>query len=164
MISRVYRRTGEVVLGKLTLNITSCPENSAEMRKAVGALYTMLLPKLCLIALTLENLSESTFTPVKNYDNNRLNTGILQLSEGTQIVIDETALQQGKLGDQGVRNLRALNDVLTWQKLSYDFTYHQIDFQMDSPSAILSCGKSLFTVRTDMSLNAYNSSAIVEFH
>lgn len=37
----------------------------------------------------------------KDYDQNRLMGGLLQISNKTQIVIDETKLQQGTLLDRG---------------------------------------------------------------
>lgn len=37
----------------------------------------------------------------KNYETNRLESGLLQLSEKTHLVLDETKLQPGQLNDKG---------------------------------------------------------------
>ena len=46
----------------------------------------------------------------------------------TSLVLDETALAAGQLDTEGLRNLTALGNVLRWQKVEYDFSYHSADF------------------------------------
>ena len=46
----------------------------------------------------------------------------------------------------GVKNLTALGNLIKWQKVSYDFKYHQQDFPADVPVLALSEGKSLLPV------------------
>jgi len=144
MISRIYRRSNELALGKLTLNISGCPEEGSEFREAVGALYTSLLPKVVLLPMTIQNLCSSNFLPTKDYATNKLSPSILQVGDGTVLVVDETALKAGNLSAEGTKNLQVLNSFLAWQKLPYDFTYHHMDFLVDVPSTIISCGKSMF--------------------
>ena len=54
-----------------------------------------------MIPITLEYLSESDFLPKKDYTSNRLSQGILQMTDGTVLVLDETGLQSGKLPAKG---------------------------------------------------------------
>lgn len=52
--------------------------------------------------MTLENMNGLDLIPSKDYEENRLKPGILQLSERTHLVIDETLLQPGKLEEKGL--------------------------------------------------------------
>ena len=47
------------------------------------------------IPLTIDNLENKRFTPRKNYDNNLLESGVLQLIDGTFVIIDETVMKEG---------------------------------------------------------------------
>jgi len=46
-------------------------------------------------------------------------------------VVDETALSVGQLTEVGVANITALGNVIQWQKLAYDFHFHNTDFDTD---------------------------------
>jgi predicted nuclease of restriction endonuclease-like RecB superfamily len=46
----------------------------------------------------------------------------------------------------GTRHLKALNEMMLWQKVDYDFEYHPVTFHVDVPTFVISAGKSLFTV------------------
>ncbi|KAG8310425.1 hypothetical protein J6590_064453 [Homalodisca vitripennis] len=80
---------------------------------------------------------------LKNYETNRLESGLLQLSDKTHLVIDETMLEPGQLNDRGVRNCRALGSVISNQRLEYDFQFYPVEFNTDIPVLILSEGKSM---------------------
>jgi len=47
----------------------------------------------------------------------------------------------------GVKNITALGNLIRWQKVSYDFKYHQQDFDADIPVLTLSEARSLLPVR-----------------
>lgn len=83
----------------------------------------------------------------KDYECNRLTSGVLQLSCNTQLVLDETKLQPGKLDESGCRAIAALSSMIKNQKVTYDFNYYQMDFDCDIPVLVLSEGKSLLSVR-----------------
>jgi hypothetical protein len=87
-----------------------------------------LLDKSVYFPLSLDNLNTTNLVPQKDYTANRLKSGILQLSDGTHLILDETAMLPGQLQDQGVRNVKALSDVIEWQKVQYDFKYHTSEF------------------------------------
>ena len=54
-----------------------------------------------LLQMSLANMNTQKFSPRKDYNANRLTSGLLQLSERTHLVIDETALQPGQLDANG---------------------------------------------------------------
>lgn len=51
--------------------------------------------------MSLSNMNNLKFTPRKDYNANKLCTGILQLSDRTHLVVDETAMQPGQLDANG---------------------------------------------------------------
>jgi len=48
----------------------------------------------------------------------------------------------------GVSNMAALSSVISWQKLDYDFEFHQQPFHTDIGILVLSEGKSLLKVNS----------------
>ena len=46
----------------------------------------------------------------------------------------------------GARNITALGNVVRWQKLEYDFSFHKQDFNTNLPVLILSEGRSMIQV------------------
>ncbi|XP_044762379.1 mini-chromosome maintenance complex-binding protein [Coccinella septempunctata] len=144
MISEVYVRKDVMALGKFSLNLSNIP--MAEDMKYVEKLYEfvqLLVPKSVYFPLTVESINEKTFIPKKDYDSNRLNSGLLQLSANTSLVLDETKLQPGKLDQAGITAVRAIAKVINTQTLSYDFNYYPVDFECDIKFLITSEGKSL---------------------
>lgn len=82
----------------------------------------------------------------KDYECNRLTSGILQLSNNTHLVIDETSLTTGTLTVTGKENYKALSDLLMFQKLTYDFKYYTMEYETDIPILIFSDVKSFVPV------------------
>lgn len=78
------------------------------------------------------------WVPRKDYGVNRLRAGPLQLAPGTALVLDETALSAGQLGETGVRNIHALQEMVTAQEIEYDFQYHQMRMPVDVPTIVVS--------------------------
>lgn len=85
------------------------------------------------------------FIFLQDYKSNTLVSGLLQLSQHTHLVVDETELTAGQLDTRGVQNLTALGNVINWQKTDYDFKFHQITQQTNLPVLILSEGRSMVT-------------------
>ena len=46
-----------------------------------------------------------------------------------------------------MRNITALGNVISWQKVDYDFNYHQMEFPSNINVLIASEGRSLLPVR-----------------
>lgn len=47
----------------------------------------------------------------------------------------------------GVHNVTALGNLITWQKVDYDFNYHQMEFPCNINVLITSEGRSLLPVK-----------------
>lgn len=142
LISSVYNWTGIMPVGKFTLNISGCPSSNS-LPQEMHKLVEQLVPKCHFLSMTLNNMNTLNFVPKKDYTANRLKSSVLQLSQGTNIIVDETALQAGQLNATGVKNVTALANVISWQKLEYDFNYYKAEFTTNLLVLILSEGKSM---------------------
>jgi hypothetical protein len=144
LLSSVYIRKDVIAVGKFSLNICGCP--TGLWNQQLVSVLRELLDKSVYFPLSLDNLNTTNLVPQKDYTANRLKSGILQLSDGTHLILDETAMLPGQLQDQGVRNVKALSDVIEWQKVQYDFKYHTSEFLCNIPVLVLSEGVSFLPV------------------
>lgn len=142
LISTIYARRDILPLGKFTVNLSGCPRNS-NYAEHMGNVIQHLVPSSYRLPMTLQYMNNMRFIPHKDYSANRLVSGVLQLADSTSLVVDETVLEQGQLDSNGVRNLTALSNLITWQKVDYDFNYHQMEFSCNINVLVLSEGKSL---------------------
>ncbi|KAI8051154.1 mini-chromosome maintenance replisome factor-domain-containing protein [Syncephalis plumigaleata] len=162
LISRVQHRVNTTTVGNLTLNLTKIPASSAssnEVRTSdndISRLYstlarrvhhrlTDLVSKCVTLPMSLHCLNHRPFWPRDTGSGvEKLASGRLQLSAGTCLLIDETALDEGKLEDTGVRNVRALARVVETQQLDYAFPYRgEISFPTNLNLLIFSTARSM---------------------
>ncbi|XP_028782297.1 mini-chromosome maintenance complex-binding protein isoform X2 [Neltuma alba] len=143
LLSRVHARIDTVAVGKLSLNLTCF---SKEIMSVFGNQLTTsirnLLPFSCCIPLTVDYLNAASLAPRKDYDTNRLVTGVLQLAEGSHVIFDETKLEAGTLNSVGVENARLLKNLVELQQVEYDFKYYKMEMAADVQLLVLSEGKS----------------------
>ena len=110
LLSRVRRSssdpasaTARVPIGTVPLNLVvgAAEEGSgagaAHFASRLGATLASLAPACHVQPLDGASLSARPFAPRKDYTLNRLCSGVLQLSAGTVIVLDETKLRPGAL-------------------------------------------------------------------
>lgn len=105
-------------------------------------LFEKITSKSVYLALSLEDLEKKHYVSKKNYENNRLEIGKLQMTENTMICIDETHMSAGKLTEVGLRNLNFLNDFIENQMLQFDFSYHEIKVPCSCNIIVCSEGKT----------------------
>uniref|UniRef100_A0A0B7A4M6 Mini-chromosome maintenance complex-binding protein n=1 Tax=Arion vulgaris TaxID=1028688 RepID=A0A0B7A4M6_9EUPU len=142
LVSNVYTRADGLPLGKLSVNISGCPAVQ-KYATLLHHLISQLVPQSVLIDMSIDNMNKLKLIPSKDYSINRLTAGMLQLAAGTHLVLNETALHQGQLNQTGVSNIKALADVITWQKVDYDYQWHPIPIPTDFSVLVLSDGESL---------------------
>ncbi|KAH9925300.1 putative alanine racemase-domain-containing protein [Fomitopsis serialis] len=95
------------------------------------------------LPLSLPLLNKDPFAPESKDED--LHSGALQLPQGTVLLVTEDGIQEGRLVDRGVLNVRALQEVMTTQTLSYAFPFSAFSFPTDIACIILSEGsKSAF--------------------
>jgi hypothetical protein len=138
------RPAGLPPLGTLSLNLIR-PSDSADSRLAYS--LGSLVPALVTLSLSLDFLHAHDFFP-KSSDSAGLDAGVLQLVDGTLLLVDETAMGEGgKLEERAVKNLRALSECVSEQRLRYEYPYME-DLKMDCALRVIveSEGKSLLPV------------------
>ncbi|KAG0002726.1 hypothetical protein BGZ79_002427 [Entomortierella chlamydospora] len=141
-LARVHSRVNGVVLGKFSLNIRDSSPNSPVFHN-LSLVMKSILPKVHTIPLSLKCLNDNFFFP---RGDEHLSSGILQVTRGTAMLLDETVMEEGTLTDKGVKNLKAVSDVSQYQTLNYVFPYSNLEFQTDISLLILSNGNSLIPV------------------
>lgn len=94
----------------------------------------------------------------KDYDCNRLTSGILQLSDNTHLILDETGLTSGQVSTTGRQNYNAINDLIKFQKVAYDFKFYTVEYEAEIPILILSEVKSFIPCPTQVALKTDSES------
>ncbi|XP_010695921.2 mini-chromosome maintenance complex-binding protein [Beta vulgaris subsp. vulgaris] len=160
LLSRVHARVDGVAVGKLSLNFTSISQETASVFVSRLSVAMMeLLPFTQHIPLTIEYLNNATLAPKKDYEANKLVSGVLQLAEGSHLTVDETKLQSGTLNSTGVENTRSLKNLTEVQQVEYDFKYYKMEMAADVQLLVLSEGKSNI-LPTDLVLPFQPSSTV----
>ncbi|CAN4101635.1 unnamed protein product [Withania somnifera] len=143
LLSKVHARVDSIAVGKLSLNLTCFnKETLSVFGHRLNLALKNVLPYTHCVPLTVDYLNKVSLAPKKDYRTNRLASGILQLTEGSHLTIDETQLQAGTLNSTGVENARVLKSLLELQKVEYDFTYYKMEMPADIQLLVLSEGKS----------------------
>ncbi|KAK9820667.1 hypothetical protein WJX74_003228 [Apatococcus lobatus] len=156
LVSKVTRHQEGDAVGTVCLNLTRCPGPSAggnsntsasEQGSGFGqALAAALrgLGKRCVeLPLTMQGLNARSWTPAQITATGRLQTASLQFASGSQLLVDETVLKDGRLAATGVHNLQALKRIIEQQKVEYDFGFYKLPQPSDAPVTILSEGRML---------------------
>eukprot|EP00741_Cyanophora_paradoxa_P016837 tig00020943_g16261.t1 len=144
LVSSVSDRQGETVLGKFSLNLTHAgPELGPDPARRLHALLSSVYPRSALLPLSIASLGSFSMAPSRDPRSNRLQAGFLQLAAGTHLLVDETAMDEGKLQERGVKNLGALAMAMQRQVCAYDWAYYTTEFPLDVTFAVLSHGKSM---------------------
>ncbi|EDW77997.1 uncharacterized protein Dwil_GK24254 [Drosophila willistoni] len=155
LISTVYSRSEMQSIGKFTLNICNLPKECLEhYTTKLYQILELLLPASHYLAMSLDTMNTSAFAPKKDYETNKLVSGLLQLAPHTHLVLDETRLQQGKLEANGVQAIQHLAHLINNQQLKCDFHFYHIDYNADIPVLILSEGRSMLPNDFAVPLNA----------
>lgn len=157
LLSRVYARPdSSTPLGNLSLNLALGEAVRGDaIKKFVEELHStlrMVVPMVADVNLSLQNLNTTRFAPHKNYEQDVLVGGTLQVANGTVVVVDETQLTAGQLNDRGVRNMDVLQALVGKMLLPYDFQYYSMDFPQDVAIVTVSEAKSILPVTVSIPL------------
>lgn len=141
------------VIGRFGLNLYGA---SPSVRSSLRQLLKSLPLRVMDLPLTIDKLNCERYNSHALLDESQslqvagVVSGVLQVPNGTLLLVDETVLTTGQLNNQGVSNLQALQKLIQQSKLTCDFGYQQIDVLSDVCVLVLSEGKSMFT--TDFKL------------
>lgn len=148
LISSIQERS--TLVGNLPINLkdlTSC-----------DILYCTLksLIRTVKLDLSLSTLNNSSLTPVKDPETEKLSPSVLQMPGSTLLLIDETKMTQGPLTGKGIENLDVLMQLIHSQTLVYDFAFSKISFPTDIRVLVCSTGKTMLKVNTVVSVDKVN--------
>ncbi|GAA5996352.1 uncharacterized protein JCM10292_007553 [Rhodotorula paludigena] len=140
LLARIHTRhaTG-MSLGSLSLNLAVPEGFSTDLASAISS----LVPASTFLDLSIATLNDSKTRLAPRSRDESLDSGRLQLANGTAVVVDLRKIGEGKLEDTGVRNLRHLATTIAQQKLAYEFPYSSFEFDTDLNFVVLSEGKAI---------------------
>ena len=96
LVSRVYHRRDVLCLGKFSLNLFNLP-TAGNFTKRLATIFQLLTTKSHYLPMSVDLFNKGSFVPRKDYHENRLVSGLLQLSKGTHLILDETTMRDGQL-------------------------------------------------------------------
>ncbi|NXR90682.1 MCMBP protein, partial [Hypocryptadius cinnamomeus] len=137
LISTVYGRRDVLPLGKFTVNLSGCPRNSA-FTEHLYRLIQQLVPAVSIAWAGLGDLF-SLIQPGQG----RLKCSPAPHLESRADICFGPVLREFVLALAGVHNVTALGNLITWQKVDYDFNYHRMEFPCNINVLITSEGRSL---------------------
>ncbi|CCG84788.1 protein of unknown function [Taphrina deformans PYCC 5710] len=136
LISGVSVRS-PMLIGPLTLNIRGLSPDTAK------ALTSLVSDLTCTYSfdMSIDNLNRSKLYP--SHDGEEFSAGTLQLPADFAVILNESALSEGKLDERGVKNLQCLSNTITSQDLKFQFPFSEFKIPVDLSFITLSHGKSL---------------------
>ncbi|TBU28931.1 mini-chromosome maintenance replisome factor-domain-containing protein [Dichomitus squalens] len=132
---------------------------SAAPLPTLSAVLGLLLPLSHTLSLSLDSLNKSTFTPESKDED--LHAGVLQLPQGTVLLVSEGGVREGQLLERGVLNVRALQEVMDAQTLAYVFPFSRFAFPTDIACVVLAEGRRSAFFRAELSVPLRASPAAV---
>ncbi|EQC37211.1 hypothetical protein SDRG_05437 [Saprolegnia diclina VS20] len=143
LLSRVYNRSDvSMPFGHLSLNVI-WPSMSATDFTGLEQSLHALVPSCLSLDLSLAALHDALYFPQKDYDIEYLHPGLLQLPDGSTLVVNEANLTTGQLDDKGTHNMAALMTLVEHQALPYDFRFYKKEFNQDTKVICVSTSKSI---------------------
>lgn len=131
-------------LGTLSVAFKSKAQSAATR---FNQIIQSVVPRVVPLSLTIPLLHGHPFSP-SSTDSSSLDAGLLQLAEGTVLVVDEDGMGSGgQLNEKAVNNLKALIDCIKEQRVQYHYPYME-GLKMDCAIriAVLGQAKSLLPV------------------
>ncbi|WVF67427.1 hypothetical protein IAT40_002183 [Kwoniella sp. CBS 6097] len=151
------RPTGMSPVGTLSVNFKrkSGGDETTSPTSRFHEVVSTVSPHVVPLPLTIPLLHSHPFSPI-SADSSSLDAGLLQLAEGTVLVIDEDGMGNGgQLNDKALKNLRALAECVTEQKVRYEYPYMEgLKMECATRVAVLSQGKTLMPVDISVPLHS----------
>ncbi|TPX34160.1 hypothetical protein SmJEL517_g03091 [Synchytrium microbalum] len=120
----------------------------------IKRLFSLLLPQVSYIPLSLEYLNKQYFASGTNPGATGLSAGELQVADGTLLLLDETRMEAGKLEERGIANLASVENLLRYGMVPYALGTQHIDVAMNVGVVILSNSSCMFSVDVEVPMVA----------
>lgn len=101
LLGKIHTRRGALALGQLPINLV-LPQTMEDTSRIISKLQKTLerlLPRLVKLNFDIAELNKVTYLPESKDEN--LISGVLQLPQGTTVLVDETRMGEGNLQDRG---------------------------------------------------------------
>ena len=135
LFSQIFSKLGTKNVGAFPLNLIL--EQKLEKNEC-NTIYNNIyhtLKKICLktieIKLTTDELNKDIYYPRYDAEKEEFYPGKLQLSDGTFLLIDEINMNEGKLLENGIKNIGSLKNLIDFQLLGYEYPYNRIEISHD---------------------------------
>ncbi|KAI0031901.1 mini-chromosome maintenance replisome factor-domain-containing protein [Vararia minispora EC-137] len=148
-IARMQSYTSVLHPPTLTISHFPSPKNAA-LAPTLLHILSLLFPLVTHIPLSLDLFNKVPFVPQSKAED--LYSGILQVPSGSTILISEGGIREGKLVEQGVLNVMAVQDVMSSQSLPYKFPFSDFHFPVDFSFVILAEGSKSVFLKTDITI------------
>ncbi|KAF9001982.1 putative alanine racemase-domain-containing protein [Cyathus striatus] len=152
-IGKVQSRTPSIFPPSLTISNFSASASTP----ALYYVLSQIFPLLTLLPLSLNTLNTAPFVPESKNDD--LHSGWLQLPAGSLCLLTEGGITEGTLGEKALLNFRAIQDIISLQRLDYVFPFSSFGFDTDINFVILTDGhkSGLFQTSINMPLRPVHS-------
>jgi hypothetical protein len=160
LASRSFAQHGEKSLGYWSLNLASWPQ--ASHGDVLAAAAGELVPRAVHVEVSAETLNARRWRPRKDFVANRLVASQLQLAPGSLLMLDETKMGEGQLSTDGVKNLLAIQQLVTDSRLVCDFMSYDVKVPLEVSCVVMSNRKSIVKdvdVRLPLRVNGAASNA-----
>ncbi|KAG2075917.1 hypothetical protein BDR04DRAFT_1139765 [Suillus decipiens] len=137
--AKVYTRTTPLLPPSLTLSRFPSPAPSSPTLPTLHHVLSDLLPQYLTVPLSLDLLNKENFSPESKDED--LHSGYLQVPQGTALLLTENGVQEGKLIEKGIMNIRAVQEVMDAQTLEYSFPFSKFSFPTDIVMIVLCDGR-----------------------
>ncbi|KAG1882914.1 putative alanine racemase-domain-containing protein [Suillus subluteus] len=137
--AKVYTRATPLLPPSLTLSRFPSPTPSSPALPTLHHVLSDLLPQYLTVPLSLDLLNKESFSPESKDED--LHSGYLQVPHGTTLLLTENGVQEGKLVEKGIMNIRAVQEVMDAQTLEYSFPFSKFTFPTDIVTIVLCDGR-----------------------
>ena len=135
LFSQIFSKLGTKNVGAFPLNLIfeqKLDKNECNtIYNNVLNIFTKICLKIMEIKLTTDELNKNMYYPRYDAETEEFHPGKLQLSDGTFLLIDEINMNEGKLVENGIKNIGSLKNLVDFQLLGYEYPYNRIEISHD---------------------------------
>ncbi|CBY32838.1 unnamed protein product [Oikopleura dioica] len=160
LVSSIYMRRSELVLGPITVNLNL--KETEDYESCVRGLEQVLreiVPSISNLPLTIDYLNKRPLAPTKNYEDEELVHSDISTQPGTLLMLNECGMSSGNLTQVGMKNIETMRLLMEEQKLEFDYQFYKKDFEVEANCIVVSKGKPILPfdysvlVKSDADLN-----------
>ena len=146
-----HRLADDTPLGLMALNLSGLPQSAitgdvSPFGRSLTRAIEAICPRVAALPFTLPMLSEKRWRPYSCPEAERIHAGMLQLTPGTVLILDETGMKEGNLNEVAYAEFAAVEHLTKTQMLKVNFEFYEKDYKAELPIIVLSHAKSLLNI------------------